>query len=94
MQQHVRVQRYNVCRNLAPLGVWRLTWRRGDTIPHVIAFIFPSLEESFAFSWLVHRNAVIMLITFAVSFPLSLHRDIVKLSKSSGFGPFPSSGYE
>lgn len=40
-------------------------------------------------SWLVNRNVVIVIITLAVSFPLSLHRDIVKLSKSSGFGASP-----
>ena len=40
-------------------------------------------------SWLVNRNVVIVIITLAVSFPLSLHRDIVKLSKSSGFGTSP-----
>jgi sodium-coupled neutral amino acid transporter 11 len=35
---------------------------------------------------LVDRHFIIVVITIAVSFPLSLHRDIAKLSKSSSFG--------
>lgn len=57
----------------------------GDTIPHVIVYLFPALADSM-FSFLVDRRTIIVLCTIAVSFPLSLHRDIVKLSKSSGFG--------
>lgn len=58
----------------------------GDTIPHVIAYLIPSLARHAVLSLLVDRRAVILLCTVAVSFPLSLHRDIVKLSKSSSFG--------
>ena len=59
----------------------------GDTIPHVIVYLFPALADSM-FSFLVDRRTIIVICTIAVSFPLSLHRDIVKLSKSSGFGRF------
>ncbi|BEI84007.1 hypothetical protein CcaverHIS002_0406110 [Cutaneotrichosporon cavernicola] len=55
----------------------------GDSIPPVLAFVFPPLKEHAA--WLVDRRFIIVICTVAVSFPLSLHRDIVKLSKSSGF---------
>ncbi len=55
----------------------------GDSIPHVLAYVFPFLKEHAPV--LVDRRFIIVLCTAAVSFPLSLHRDIVKLSKSSGF---------
>ena len=58
----------------------------GDTIPHVIAYLFPVLAEHAGLRLLVDRRFIIVVCTLAVSFPLSLHRDIVKLSKSSGFG--------
>jgi len=61
----------------------------GDTIPHVIAYLFPVLAEHAGLRLLVDRRVIIILCTLAVSFPLSLHRDIVKLSKSSGFGKLP-----
>ncbi|WVQ96710.1 hypothetical protein IAU59_003817 [Kwoniella sp. CBS 9459] len=57
----------------------------GDTIPRVISYIFPSLVEHAVLRLLVDRRVVILLCTVFVSFPLSLHRDIVKLSKSSSF---------
>ncbi|WWD18450.1 hypothetical protein CI109_102902 [Kwoniella shandongensis] len=62
----------------------------GDTIPRVISYIFPSLAEHAILRLLVNRKAVIVLCTLFVSFPLSLHRDIVKLSKSSSFVLFRS----
>jgi hypothetical protein len=62
----------------------------GDTIPHVIAYLFPVLAEHAGLRLLVDRRVIIILCTAAVSFPLSLHRDIVKLSKSSGFGKLPT----
>lgn len=58
----------------------------GDTIPHVIVYLFPAMTEHAFLSFLVDRRTIIVLCTIAISFPLSLHRDIVKLSKSSGFG--------
>ncbi|KAK1925556.1 amino acid transporter [Papiliotrema laurentii] len=57
----------------------------GDSIPHVIAYIFPSLSEHHVLRWLVDRHFIIVLVTIFISFPLSLHRDIAKLSKSSSF---------
>lgn len=57
----------------------------GDTIPQVIAFVFPFLAEHAILDILINRRFIICFITLAVSFPLSLHRDIVKLSKSSSF---------
>lgn len=51
----------------------------GDTIPHVIKMIFPSLDGTF----LANRQFVITFFTLAVSYPLSLYRNIEKLSKAS-----------
>ncbi|PWZ01627.1 hypothetical protein BCV70DRAFT_199059 [Testicularia cyperi] len=51
----------------------------GDTIPHVIKMIFPSLTGSF----LANRQFVITFFTLAISYPLSLYRNIEKLSKAS-----------
>ncbi|KAJ5176306.1 Vacuolar amino acid transporter 2 [Penicillium canariense] len=55
----------------------------GDTIPHVLAALFPSLREM-PFLWLLtDRRAVIVLFVLGVSYPLSLYRDIAKLAKAS-----------
>ena len=51
----------------------------GDTIPHVIKMIFPSLAGTF----LANRQFVITFFTLAISYPLSLYRNIEKLSKAS-----------
>ena len=61
-------------------------FRTGDTIPHVIAYVLPSLAQHAFLRLLVDRRIVIVLCNVGISFPLSLHRDIVKLSKSSSFG--------
>lgn len=61
----------------------------GDTIPHVLAFIFPFLKDIPVLKLLTNRQAVIVLATVTVSYPLSLHRDISKLSRASGIGTFP-----
>lgn len=51
----------------------------GDTIPHVLAAIFPSLSTT-PFLWLlVNRRAVIILFVLGISYPLSLYRDIAKV---------------
>ena len=51
----------------------------GDTIPHVLAAVFPSLEDM-PFLWLLtDRQAVICLFVLGVSWPLSLYRDIAKV---------------
>lgn len=62
----------------------------GDSIPPVIFYIFPFLADSAYTRWLIHRNFIIGVCTLCVSFPLSLHRDIAKLSRASGFGTFIS----
>ena len=50
----------------------------GDTIPHVLAAIFPSLP-SMPFLWLLtNRRAVIIVFILGISYPLSLYRDIAK----------------
>lgn len=55
----------------------------GDTIPHVVAAVFPSLRTSSFFSIFINRQVVIILCTALVSYPLSLYRDITKLAKAS-----------
>ncbi|KAK2805385.1 hypothetical protein FQN51_000211 [Onygenales sp. PD_10] len=55
----------------------------GDTIPHVLAAVFPSLKDM-PFLWLLtDRRAIIVLFVLGVSYPLSLYRDIAKLAKAS-----------
>lgn len=54
----------------------------GDTIPHVLGALFPSLRDM-AFLWLLtDRRAVIVLFVLAISYPLSLYRDIAKVGLS------------
>jgi len=56
----------------------------GDTIPSVVASIFPSIVNVPILDLLTHRRFVIVLCTVCVSYPLSLYRDISKLAKASG----------
>ena len=51
----------------------------GDSIPHVLAAIFPSLPSTHVLWLLTDRRAVIVLFVLGVSFPLSLYRDIAKV---------------
>ena len=52
----------------------------GDTIPNVIAAMFPSLPGT-PFLWLLtNRRAVIVICTLGFSYPLSLYRDIAKVN--------------
>ncbi|KAI5455453.1 hypothetical protein NCC49_000263 [Naganishia albida] len=55
-----------------------------DTIPHVIASLFPSFKTTPVLWLLVNRKFVVFLATVCVSYPLSLYRDIGKLSRASG----------
>lgn len=55
----------------------------GDTIPHVINAIFPSLQTTPVISFLVKRNSIIVIFTCFISYPLALNRDISKLAKAS-----------
>ncbi|KAL4809051.1 transmembrane amino acid transporter protein-domain-containing protein [Aspergillus unguis] len=55
----------------------------GDTIPHVLGSLFPSLRDM-SFLWLLtDRRAIIVLLVLGISYPLSLYRDIAKLAKAS-----------
>lgn len=56
----------------------------GDTIPHVIRSLFPTLHKIPIVSIFTNRQFIIALCTICVSYPLSLHRDIHKLSRASG----------
>lgn len=56
----------------------------GDTIPHVIRSVFPRIETIPVLSIFGNRQFVIALCTICVSYPLSLYRDIHKLSRASG----------
>lgn len=54
----------------------------GDTIPHVMIYLFPSLQ-SMHFLWLLtDRRAVIVLFIMGISYPLSLYRDIAMVCRS------------
>lgn len=56
----------------------------GDTIPHVLSAIIPSLAPGASWlSFLASRAFVITFCTLFISFPLSLYRDIENLSKAS-----------
>ena len=56
----------------------------GDTIPHVILSVFPSLPNHPFLKLFANRQFIISLCTICVSYPLSLYRDIHKLSRASG----------
>jgi sodium-coupled neutral amino acid transporter 11 len=48
----------------------------GDTIPHVLAAVFPSLRTTSVLWLLTDRRAIIVLFVLGISYPLSLYRDI------------------
>ena len=51
----------------------------GDTIPSVIAALFPTFPR-LPFLWLLtNRRAMIIACTLGLSYPLSLYRDIAKV---------------
>jgi len=52
----------------------------GDSIPHVMAAMFPGIEDIPVLSLLTNRRAVIVFATVGISYPLSLYRDIAKVS--------------
>ncbi|CAO3620053.1 unnamed protein product [Cunninghamella blakesleeana] len=55
----------------------------GDTIPHVIKSLFPSIEQTPILWIFANRKLCIAFFTLFVSYPLSLYRDISKLAKTS-----------
>jgi sodium-coupled neutral amino acid transporter 11 len=57
----------------------------GDTIPHVIRSVFPNLPSTPVLSIFADRRFIIAFTTICVSYPLSLYRDIHKLSIASSF---------
>jgi solute carrier family 38 (sodium-coupled neutral amino acid transporter), member 11 len=58
----------------------------GDTIPHVVEALIPGLRDM-SFLWLLtDRRFVIVLFVLGVSWPLSLYRDIAKVSLKTFFG--------
>jgi solute carrier family 38 (sodium-coupled neutral amino acid transporter), member 11 len=57
----------------------------GDTIPHVIRFMFPNLPSVPVLYLFADRRFIITFTTICVSYPLSLYRDIHKLSIASSF---------
>lgn len=55
----------------------------GDSIPHVMTAIWPSLPDN-PYLWLLQdRRAIIVIFVLGISYPLSLYRDIAKLAKAS-----------
>ncbi|KAF8625424.1 hypothetical protein AX15_005386 [Amanita polypyramis BW_CC] len=56
----------------------------GDTIPHVVRSVFPTLSKKPLLRLFANRQFIISLCTICVSYPLSLYRDIHKLSRASG----------
>ena len=59
-------------------------FHQGDTIPQVVRFAFPGIMTYPFLSLLGNRQFVIALCIICVSYPLSLYRDISKLSRASG----------
>jgi sodium-coupled neutral amino acid transporter 11 len=53
----------------------------GDSIPHVLAAVFPGLRDIPVLSLLTNRRAVIVIFILGVSYPLSLYRDIAKVRR-------------
>jgi sodium-coupled neutral amino acid transporter 11 len=53
----------------------------GDTIPQVLTAIWPSLDTIPVLGLLANRRAVIVICILGVSYPLSLYRDIAKVSR-------------
>jgi len=51
----------------------------GDSIPHVLAAVFPGLGDIPVLGLLTNRRAVIVIFILGISYPLSLYRDIAKV---------------
>lgn len=56
----------------------------GDTIPQVIASLFPSILNMPFLYLFTERNFIIIVCTTLISYPLALYRDISNLAKASG----------
>ncbi|KAF8608806.1 amino acid transporter [Ceratobasidium sp. AG-I] len=57
----------------------------GDTIPHVIRSLFPSLHTIPVLSIFTNRKFIVVLCTACISYPLSLYRSISSLARASTF---------
>ncbi|KAH8169011.1 transmembrane amino acid transporter protein [Sarocladium implicatum] len=55
----------------------------GDTIPHVLLAIWPGMGDVPVIGLLTDRRVAIVVFVMAVSYPLTLYRDIAKLAKAS-----------
>jgi solute carrier family 38 (sodium-coupled neutral amino acid transporter), member 11 len=62
----------------------------GDTIPHVLQAVWPGLRDMPVLGVLADRRAVIVIFILGVSYPLTLYRDIAKVSRQPLLGPRPS----
>lgn len=51
----------------------------GDSIPHVLAAVWPGLEDIPFLGLLTNRRVVIFIFIMGISWPLSLYRDIAKV---------------
>jgi solute carrier family 38 (sodium-coupled neutral amino acid transporter), member 11 len=56
----------------------------GDSIPHVLTAVWPSLREVPVLGLLANRRVVIVIFILGVSYPLTLYRDIAKVSWFDG----------
>ena len=56
----------------------------GDTLPHVMRSLFPTLPSIPVLYLFTNRQFMIVLCTACISYPLSLYRDIHKLARASG----------
>lgn len=54
----------------------------GDTLPHVVQAVVPATDNSIV-NFFTSRTFIVIALTMGVSYPLSLYRDIEKLSKAS-----------
>jgi sodium-coupled neutral amino acid transporter 11 len=57
----------------------------GDTIPHVLVALWPTLSDVPVLGLLANRQVAIAVFVMGVSYPLTLYRDIAKLAKASTF---------
>lgn len=64
----------------------------GDSIPHVLQAVWPGLSDIPVLGLLSDRRVVIAVFTMGVSYPLSLYRDIAKVSR--GLPGSPMGGTE
>ncbi|KAI1842715.1 hypothetical protein JX265_005041 [Neoarthrinium moseri] len=55
----------------------------GDSIPHVLQAVWPGLSSIPVLGLLADRRVVIAVFILAISYPLTLYRDIAKLAKAS-----------